>query len=472
MVLLGFAAAFLYGAICILASVILEKLGVSKRLTRKFVHIMIGFEWAILYVFFGPGWYSFAVCAAFTALLVFAYYYKLMPAISSDGDNAPGTVYYGVSMTVMSFVSIFLPSLFLPFGAAVVCTSVGDGLAGVIGTYFGKRARKFIGGKTVVGFAANFVSSFGFLLLFSFFFNNFFSVTDALWIAALSATVEVVSSRGLDNITVPLSVCALTYLLVNASWINGYAVPIVLTPIVAAFVLERGVLSVRGVIAALIADAIVSVAFGNFGFIALLLFLALGAGSDKVKHIKSGKSDKSVRNEKQVMANSAVACLCALAYIFSPIPAFMAAFTVALAEALSDTVSSGIGALSANTYDIVRLKKCTRGISGGVSLIGTLSGVFAAFIIPLVALLFGTLGVVDMLIVSLFAFLGCILDSILGSLVQVKYRCKRCGAVTDNLVHCGAEGNKFSGISGIDNSMVNFLSSAICAILTMIVFIN
>ena len=131
MILLGFAAAFIYGAICLLASVIFGKLGMPKKLTRKFVHVFVGFEWVILYVSFGPGWYSFAVCAAFTALLLFSYYYKLMPAISSDEDNAPGTVYYGVAMTLMSFVCIFVPTLFLPFGVAVICTSVGDGLAGV-----------------------------------------------------------------------------------------------------------------------------------------------------------------------------------------------------------------------------------------------------------------------------------------------------------------------------------------------------
>ena len=66
-----------------------------------------------------------------------------MPMISSDSDNAPGTVYYALAMTGVSLVGCFIPEVMLPFGIGVMCTSIGDGFAGVIGQLiYHQRLRK------------------------------------------------------------------------------------------------------------------------------------------------------------------------------------------------------------------------------------------------------------------------------------------------------------------------------------------
>ena len=131
MILKGYILSMAYAMICLLLSFILYKLGLPKKYTRKVVHILVGFEWVILYHTMGSGLHFIAVCLIFTALLAVSYKKSLMPMISSDGDNAPGTVYYGLSMTVMAIVSLFLENFFFAFGIAVFCTSVGDGFAGI-----------------------------------------------------------------------------------------------------------------------------------------------------------------------------------------------------------------------------------------------------------------------------------------------------------------------------------------------------
>ena len=107
MIFWGYIGALSYGILCLLISMVAYKAGVPKRYTRKIVHILVGFEWVILYHTMGVGIHFIAVCLIFTALLAVSYKKSLMPMISSDGDNAPGTVYYGLSMTAMAIASLF-----------------------------------------------------------------------------------------------------------------------------------------------------------------------------------------------------------------------------------------------------------------------------------------------------------------------------------------------------------------------------
>ena len=105
MIALGYFGALIYGGLCLLLASLLYKLSVPKKYTRKVVHILIGAEWFIFYHNLGASLHFIAVCLIFTALIWISYKKSLMPMISSDKDNAPGTVYYCISMTVMATVS-------------------------------------------------------------------------------------------------------------------------------------------------------------------------------------------------------------------------------------------------------------------------------------------------------------------------------------------------------------------------------
>nr|MBE6545708.1 hypothetical protein [Oscillospiraceae bacterium] len=133
MIVKGYLFSVLYALICLALGFVLYKFGVAKKITRKIVHILVGFEWVILYYFVGPGIHFLAVCLLFLALLAVSYRKNLMPMISSDADNAPGTVYYALAMSVMAAVTLFIPEMILPFGIGAFCTSLGDGLAGLVG---------------------------------------------------------------------------------------------------------------------------------------------------------------------------------------------------------------------------------------------------------------------------------------------------------------------------------------------------
>lgn len=476
----GYILAALYGALCLGLSLVFYKLGMPKKYTRKLVHIAVGFEWVILYVFHGPTWHSLVVCLAFTALLLVSYFKKLLPMISSEGDNSPGTVYYGASMSALALASLFVPEMMLPFGIAVLCTSCGDGLAGVVGQLLDKYNVKLLGSKTLFGTLTNLAVSFFGAWIFSAVLKFEISVLDCLYIAIFSSVLELVTPLGLDNVAVPLGTGALAYLLAFVPIIDGYIAPILATPLIIAIALEKKVLTPLGVTAALLLDAAASVAFGNLGFLILITFLVLSVISDKIKKhklgeiesIKRGKRVRAVskpRNEIQVLANGGAALVCAIAYIIFPRPAFALAFVVVMAEALADTVSSGLGVFAYETYDIFRLKKCDMGVSGGVSVIGSIAAVISSAVIPTLAFLCGLIKPIYIPICIGTALLGCLADTLIGSLLQEKYKCQKCGCVTDSKTHCKLDTVKISGFSVIDNNVTNFVSNVFCAVLIMLI---
>ncbi len=466
MIFYGYIGSLLYGALCLLLGLLAYKLGMNKKYTRKLVHILVGMEWVILYHFMGQTIHFFVVCLAFTALLLISHLRHLMPMISSEGENSSGTVYYGVSMSVMSLCAYFIPDLMLPFGAAVMITSFGDGFSGIVGQLVTKGNPRICGNKTLFGSLAGLVAS----LLSIYIFSRVYSMPLHLWqmilVAILAVLLELITRNGLDNISIPLASFLFIYAFLHFSQITEYLCPILLTPIVIWIAGERGVLTRGGILCAIILDLIISLVFGNLGFLALLVFLVLGVLSDKIKY--AGKRKKSeCRTYFQVFANAAPAAACAICYLIYPHIAFFVAFLASIGESLADTMASGIGARSVHVFDPFRMKRCEVGTSGGVSLLGTAAAALGASIMMLLGYGFAKGSVLPFVLGGIAAFVGCVFDSMLGSLFQIKYRCAVCGALVEREVHCGKTATRERGFAFFDNNTVNFFSSLFAAVLTI-----
>lgn len=474
MTIWGYVGALGYGLLCLLLSMIAYKAGVPKKYTRKIVHILVGFEWVILYHTVGQGLHFIAVCLIFTALLAVSYKKSLMPMISSDGDNAPGTVYYGLSMTAMAIASLFIENFIFAFGIAVFCTSMGDGFAAIVGSSIRKCNPKVYKNKSLIGTLAAFAFSFTSAYVFSLIYDLPLGIPYALAVGAFAAGLELVTEYGLDNITLPLGVSALSYALMYVDGAENYLVPILATPFVIALASGKNILTAGGIAAAVVLDLIVSVSLGNFGFTLLLSFLLLSVVIDKVKKRIKGKDKIAKKGDKrdtlQVFANGFVPAVFAMLYLLTNNYAFVVAFCVALAEAFSDTAASGIGALSKTAYDPFRRKTLDVGLSGGMSFVGTLASLLAPVLFLTIALAFGALDFKWWLISSLIAFVGALLDSLLGSLLQAKYRCNICSKVTEKESHCGEAAELVSGFKFITNDIVNLISSVFASCLSVIIY--
>ncbi len=480
MILKGYIFSILYVLICVGVALLLHKVGVPKKYTRKFVHIFVGFEWVILYHYFGASIHFLAVCLLFALLLAIDYKAKLLPAMSSDGDNAPGTVYYAIAMSILAFASLFVESLILPFGVAVFCTSLGDGLAGVVGQMIRRHNPKIYGSKSLFGTLANLIVSFSVPLVFGYIYGLELNVLHCVFIAIFATEIELFVSKGLDNIVLTLFVAALAFGFAFYPIVINYIVPILLTPLIIAFCYSKKALTFGGIIFAIILDFVISVSLGNFGFVILLSFFAGSIVVDKIKKKRLKLGQKVVydvekkgdqRDAVQVLANGGVATALALAYLFLPREIFIIAFVCSLAEAFADTVASGVGVFSDRVYDIFRFKKCEKGLSGGMSLIGTFSSLLASALIAFIAFCFGKINVWGALIVTGSGFFGGVFDSFLGSLLQVKFRCSVCGKITEKEVHCEEKTEKYKGLRFVNNDVVNFSSTLFAAALGAAIYL-
>lgn len=480
MIALGYLFSILYASVCLGIGFGIYKLGVPKVYTRKIVHILVGFEWMILYHFFGVSVHFLIVCLLFLAILTISHRKKLLPMIESDGENSPGTVYYALAMSVMSLVTILLPDMIIPFGIGVFCTSLGDGFAGLIGYEPYPRGSvnfKIYGNKTFFGSLFNFLVCLSVVAIVDARFNLGLETWHILSLAVFATELELFSERGLDNITVTLGVSFLAYFMLHFD-VKGYILPILLTPMIIAFSYKKKALTVSGIIAALVLDMIISISLGNEGFVVLLTFFVGGIIVDKIKkhYKKSEQNEKTVekrgscRDHVQVGANGSVAAICALGYMLVGHESLLLAFAASLAEALADTAASGIGIIGGKAYDPFRRKSCTPGISGGMSALGSLASVVGASIVSILSLILGLVDVYGAVIVAISATLGAFLDSLLGSLAQVKYICCTCGDLTEREEHCGIRTERHSGLFFVTNDMVNFLGTLFSALLSLLLY--
>ncbi|MCI0597447.1 MAG: DUF92 domain-containing protein, partial [candidate division Zixibacteria bacterium] len=220
------------------------------------------------------------------------------------------------------------------------------------------------------------------------------------------------------------------------------------------------------------------------GAAVLIFFFVLGSAlsrlpSEVVAPEQKARSLDSARDVsrdwRQVFANGLWPALLALGYGVRQDEAYYLAFVSSIAAACADTASGEVGVRWAKrTFSVVSFRTVPSGVSGGVSAVGTLAGLAGALLVALVGV--GPKGwdfflsFKAVLLISAIGFLGMLFDSLLGALVQAKYRCAVCRAAVEVQRHCGQPAEKSSGFSILDNDGVNFLATLFGAGLGLILF--
>jgi len=138
------------------------------------------------------------------------------------------------------------------------------------------------------------------------------------------------------------------------------------------------------------------------------------------------------------------------------------------ATATADTWSSELGQYFRRpTWDLIKWRRLPAGLSGGVSWPGTLAGLGgAALIANLGWWLLPEPSLQQILLITGFGFLGMLIDSVLGSLLQATYRDPATGALSD----VRPEGGELaSGFPWMTNDLVNFLAIGLTALVAVLV---
>jgi uncharacterized protein (TIGR00297 family) len=195
------------------------------------------------------------------------------------------------------------------------------------------------------------------------------------------------------------------------------------TAIFAALAYALGMVSRGGALGGFVVGTAIYVSLGPQGFAILAFFVVGGSlltrlGYGRKRRSGTAEAAGGRRGARNALANCGVAVACALLYTLTSSDVLAAAFVAALGAAFADTAESEVGQIYGRAPRLITtLGRVLPGTDGAVSLAGTLAGIAAA---ALTAVLGLALGLIDdptsMLLVALAAFLGTVVDSLVGAL--------------------------------------------------------
>ncbi len=155
-------------------------LHISRKASRKFLHMMIG-NFPFIIPFFTSNIYPVLVATPFILVTFFASPYspfkniskrlKGLADITEEGHHL-GLVFYAVSYT---FLALFFASKPCVIAAGILPMAYGDSVASMVGEGYGRRRYKLFADKSLEGSAAMFLASFCSLTISLIFFSSPYS---------------------------------------------------------------------------------------------------------------------------------------------------------------------------------------------------------------------------------------------------------------------------------------------------------
>lgn len=382
-----------------------------------------------------------------------------------------GTVYYPLAFTVLAGLCWVDHKMVVMLSMGVL--AVGDVMAAWVGGRVRKPHRYNLGGdaKSWEGSAVMLMASFLVILacLYYLFQIGVYqgNAETALWLALIAAVVatvaEGISVQGSDNLTIPLGVAWVVYLMLHAEYqwqlVHGF-----LMALVAAVASYRfRFLDLSGCAAAFLLGVVIFGAGGWTWAVPILVFFVSSSVWSKM-----GKKRKEsfelifekghTRDAGQVLANGGVAGLVVVASVLWPSVVWPLAYVGSVAAVTADTWATEIGIYFGRTpVSIARFTRTQPGESGGVTWPGMLGATAGA---ALTAVTGHWVFEFDRPWLTLSGVIGSgvaasLVDSWLGATVQAQYRCTACGRSTERVRHCDRDATWQRGLRWINNDVVN-----------------
>jgi uncharacterized protein (TIGR00297 family) len=462
-----------------IAEFIRKKLNWSPEVTRKLVHISTG-----ILIFFAPRLFSSGIPAILLGL-VFALVnfaavrFGLLKGIHGTNRRSYGTVYYPLSFLIL--VLLFWDSFPQIISISILVLAFSDAAAAIVGEnlaaphlYYLTSDKKSIEGSATMFATTLFVvlfllnSSLALTLGPGLNLDFRFTLLLALAVSLFVTGWEAISSKGFDNLTIPLSTAfVLHYFLVQLPHHNHeqFLLGMALAAFMAIASYYVGFLSASGSVGTFLLATII---FGVGGWqwtIPILTFFILSSLLSKLGKRNKAKfqlmfEKTDTRDAGQVAANGGVAGIVMLCwYIFPENNLWYLVYLASLAAVTADTWGTEIGLLAKGSPRLITsLRKVETGTSGGVSLSGFAGGALGASLLALSGSFWfrGSAPTFTFIIIICSGILGALVDSLLGATVQAQYRCTVCGKITERTLHCGTSSMLVRGVRWIDNDVVNW----------------
>ena len=432
----------------------------SKLIGRKLLHII-----AICTCAYAMNGFENKKMLAYIFL---AFFFILLAVIKKGRMQVNYYKTYSIAFFPLAFCILLLIPVFenrvVVFAALVL--GICDAVAGVTGEFFSWKKIIFLfEQKSWIGFAAFYFSCF-FLSVIYFRQYSLQGFVLCSILCLLPALTELFSYKGSDNLSVPVIASVWPYFILQLTnhQLQVFLLWIFLFLILCLFAINKKWLTVSGAAAAGWMALILFITGGAISFIAPGIFLISGSLLSKLN--KPAK-EKNGRNAIQVFCNGIIGILAMILFAFTQQQVYLLAALVSFCISLSDSVSSELGTyFKGKTIDILSLKRLKPGVSGGVSWQGTLCGFIGAAVLAALVCFVYKLTTSIFLWITLSGFLGMLIDSLLGSTIQCKYKTTAGEMIEDY----EANAIKVKGFSWCNNDMVNILSNAIVTIAFLLLY--
>lgn len=252
-----------------------------------------------------------------------------------------------------------------------------------------------------------------------------------------------------------------------------------LSLLIAFLAYQKHSLNQSGLITATLLGTVIY-GFGTFVVWSALILFFISSSLLTKFHEQKVKDASDGRNYIQVLSNGFVAAMFSIFYYFSKNELFMVAAVISIASCNSDTWASEIGVLSkGKTYSILTFKEVQKGVSGGVSRLGTLASFLGALFIGLsfmglyaLSPNFNSTKIFTYFsVITAGGFIGCLVDSYMGILLQAKYKGAKSGKYTEKPFLDNEKVILTSGLAWITNDAVNFISGFVSTAVSMLVLV-
>lgn len=467
MISIGYIAIFSYIFFLILGVGNLAKKIFNLETSRKIIHTGLFLVWVLIDIFLKGTIHQVIIPIIFTIVNYISYKFKIFKSIERDENNQPGTIYFAIAITIIMLIALIYPKTYYCSGLATFCLCFGDGFAALIG--YNIKSRFIKDNKSLYGFISCCVFSTIAIYCFNYFYGLGFNLIMCIIIGVASAIFELVG-KGLDNFSIVSISFVLSYIFLNYN-IPNLAESILLSEILFIIIFLVKGLDYYGSLLAMIMSISYMYFGGIFGITMLLCeyFFIFFVAIFKKIFIKTEKKEKP-RTFKQVLINGGLGTLFIILYGLFNENKLLVISIISLSGCFIDSVSSDVGTLSKNEpYDIVKRKRIKKGLSGGISLLGSISSIICSFVIAFATYKYLKLNIIYLVCITILIYFQTIIDSILGSTLQAKYQCNKCKKIVEKKEHCMKKTKLVSGYNWINNNMVNIMSSVITTIISTLI---
>ncbi|MBI87195.1 MAG: hypothetical protein CMG63_03845 [Candidatus Marinimicrobia bacterium] len=453
-------------SLLVLSNFMHNKNSISPEANRRIIHVTVGLLISFSPLIFSSNIYPTILGVLFVLVNLISVRKNAFYGIHSQERESYGTIYFPLSYSII-VLFFWDKSIFVTLSLLILALS--DSIAGHIGGRNNSWPdfKVWYDRKTYVGTFA-FLSTTIIILFFgSFFFKGVSYLQSLLFIlivAFFSTLSEITSKKGSDNLSVPL-ISILIMIALDEKFLSDENIIMFLIFIGKLFLItfflfvsyKIKVLSLSGFIGATIMGCLLLLYGYSFHFLLLATFFILSSTlSLAIKKLRFTKSKNSNRNVMQVICNGGIPLLLCIISYFNTNPIFQYLYAASVATVMSDTWATEFGKLSrSRPISITSFKSVPHGLSGGITLYGTLGSLVGSCIIALLTKIFFSLEVHLILGVFLCGFFGSSIDSLLGDKLQRKYQTS-----SGNVIENPEKGSKLiSGYNLIDNNLVNFIAS-------------